>query len=227
MIPAGKGAVRTPLLRPATAGPGRNLARRSPSSFEGGTRVDLSLALRLDAGPALQRGDVVHGWCQEIGWIEDGLPADEVLSAIARERASGMHEDMISGLIADFRSWMGAESVRNVLSRDRFPSDLFTTPRLEVELPFVRRVGDEIQEGFIDRLVLVQSDGRVVRAEILDFKTDNIEAGDEETLAARTEHYRPQIVAYCNVIGEQHGLPENDVGGSLVFLEAGVVERVV
>ena len=216
-----------PLLRPSATGPGRNLARRSPSSLEGGNRVDLSFALRLDAAPALQRGEVVHAWCGEIEWSEDWTGDNDVLRAIARERAPGIPDDQIASLIAEFRDWMEAEPIRRAMSRDSFPSAPDTIVNVENELPFVRRVGDEIQEGFIDRLVLIQRDGRVVRAEILDFKTDTIESGDDDTLAARTEHYRPQIVAYCDVVQERYGLAKGDVAAKLVFLGVGVVRAVV
>ena len=215
-----------PLLRPSAAGPGRNLARRSPSNLGGGDRVDLSLILRLDAAPALQRGDVVHAWCREIEWIEDGVGNDDALRAIARATAPGMPGDQVTGLIAEFRGWMGAEPIRRALSRDGFPSDLFTAINVENELPFVRCVGDEIQEGVIDRLVLIERDGRVVQADILDFKTDSFESEDDETLAAYTERYRPQILAYCSAVREQYGLAESDVGGKLAFLGAGVISQV-
>lgn len=218
---------RAPLLGPSTAGPGRNLARRSPSSLEGGAHVDLSFALRLDAAPAFLRGEVVHAWCEQIEWIEDGIAADEALATIARKTAPGMADAQVTRLIADFRGWLEMDPIRSALSRDAFPSEPDTVVRVENEYPFARRLGDEIQEGFIDRLVLIQSGGQVVRAEILDFKTDAIEAGDEALLAARTEHYRPQITAYCDVVREQYRLAEGDVAGKLMFLRAGVVRDVV
>jgi ATP-dependent exoDNAse (exonuclease V) beta subunit len=188
--------------------------------------VDLSLTLRLDTAPAFQRGEVVHAWCGEIEWIEDWMVDDDVLRTIARKKAPGLHHDQVGTLIGEFRGWLQAEPIRGALSRESFPSEPDTLVRVENELPFVRRVADEIQEGFIDRLVLIERDGQVVKAEILDFKTDSIEAGDEATLAARSEHYRPQIAAYRNVVREQYGLPENDVIGKLVFLGAGVVREI-
>jgi ATP-dependent exoDNAse (exonuclease V) beta subunit len=218
---------RAPLLGPSSSGPGRNLARRSPASLEGGNHVDLSLTLRLDAAPGLRRGEVVHAWCEGIEWIEDGIDDDDVLRTIAREKAPGMSRDQVDSLIREFRGWLQAEPIRKVLSREAHSSEPDTVVRVENELPFVRRLTDEIQEGFIDRLVLVQHDGRVVRAEILDFKTDSIEAADAASLTARTEYYRPQIAAYRSVVGEQYGLAENDVSGKLVFLGAGVVREVV
>ncbi len=217
----------TPLFRSSAAGPGRNLARRSPSSLEGGNRVDLSSALRIDQARALKRGEVVHAWCKSIEWIEDGIGDDDVLEATARATSPEMPERQLADLIAEFRGWLEAESVRSVLSRHQFPSDLFTVVHVESELPFARRVGDEIQEGFIDRLVLIERDGQVVGAEVLDFKTDTIESGDDERIAARTEQYRPQIEAYCDVVREQYGLAEGDVRGRVVLLGLGAVREVV
>jgi ATP-dependent exoDNAse (exonuclease V) beta subunit len=170
---------------------------------------------------------VVHAWCEHIEWIDDWTADDEALGAIARAKAPGMPSDQIAALVADFREWLAADPIRSALSRDAFPSEPDTLVRVENELPFARRVGDEIQEGFIDRLVLIESGGQVVRAEILDFKTDAIEAGDEALLADRTDHYRPQIQAYCDVIREQYRLSEGDVAGKLIFLTAGVVREVV
>ena len=114
-----------------------------------------------------------------------------------------------------------------MLSREAHSSEPDTSVRVENELPFVRRMADEIQEGFIDRLVLIQRGGRVIRAEILDFKTDSIEAGDETTLTDRTDYYGPQIAAYRSVVREQYGLAKSEVSGRLVFLGAGVVREVV
>jgi len=216
-----------PLLRPSATGPGRNLARRSPSSLGGDDGVDLSLTLRLDAAPARQRGEVVHAWCKEIEWIEDGIGSDDELRTIARATVAGMPDDRVADLITEFRAWMGAGPIRSALSRDGFPADLFTAVHVENELPFVRRVGDEIQEGIIDRLVLTHLDGRVVRAEVVDFKTDAIEAGDDDSLAAHAERYRPQILAYCDVVRERYGLAEGDVDGKLVFLRAGMISTVI
>ena len=150
-----------------------------------------------------------------------------MLEATARATSPGIPEPQLADLIAEFRGWLEAESVRSVLSRHQFPSDLFTVVHVESELPFARRVGDEIQEGFIDRLVLIERDGQVVGAEVLDFKTDTIESGDEERLAIRTEQHRPQIEAYCDVVREQYGLAEGDVRGLLVFLELGTIREVV
>lgn len=212
------------LLPPSSRGPGRNLARRSPSDMEGGRNVDLAFLLRIDTGPSALRGSVVHAWCEEIVWIDDGLPDEDVLRARARSVAPTMTPEDVGELLTLFRSWMEHDPVRRALSRSAYPDAPDATLRVEQELPFVRRVGDEIQEGIIDRLVLVERQGRVVEAEVLDFKTDRISGGGQEALEARVEHYRPQIQAYCAWVRETFGLEAAHVRGSLLFLE---VQQVV
>ncbi|HAT16955.1 MAG TPA: hypothetical protein DCS76_04120, partial [Gemmatimonadetes bacterium] len=125
---------RAPLLGPSSSGPGRNLARRSPASLGGGNHVDLSLTLRLDAAPGLRRGEVVHAWCEGIEWIEDGIDDDDVLRAIAREKAPGMSRDQVGRLIGEFRGWLQAEPIRKVLSREAHSSEPDTVVRVENEL---------------------------------------------------------------------------------------------
>jgi ATP-dependent exoDNAse (exonuclease V) beta subunit len=59
-------------LKPSPRFRARNLARRSPSSLEGGQELDLAVHLRLDLqGEARLRGTVVHAWCEEVEWAED------------------------------------------------------------------------------------------------------------------------------------------------------------
>ena len=93
-------------------------------------------------------------------------------------------------------------------------------------MPFVRKVGSEIQEGFIDRLVLIKEEDQVVAAEVLDFKTDKIESGNQAQLEERKAHYQPQIAAYRDAVRERYGLAASEVTGKLVFLDIGVVAPV-
>ena len=215
------------LLRTTRRGAGRNLARRSPSSLEGGSHVDLAQALSLESSFARRRGTIVHAWCEAIEWANDGIPENATLRALAAHAAIGMTGKQLSRILSDFNAWMENDSIRSVLSRFAYPSEPGTTVRVENELPFVRRIGDEIQEGFIDRLVLIEREGKIVAAEVLDFKTDGIDSADDAALAAKADYYRPQIEAYCDVVRGQYGLPEGAVTGKLIFLAAGAVTAVV
>ena len=75
-------------------------------------------------------------------------------------------------------------------------------------------------------LVLIEEEGQVVAAEVLDFKTDKIESGNQAQLEERKAHYQPQIAAYCDAVSERHGLATSKVTGKLVFLSVGVVASV-
>ena len=214
------------LLSVSVDDPTRNLARRSPSSLEGGSSVDLALHLNLDTGRAMRRGSVVHEWLEQVQWIEDGVPDDRALQASARKTDPRMSTGEVTGLVKKFRGWIEEEDIRSALSREIYTVSTGIEPRVENEMPFVRRVGMEIQEGFIDRLVLIEEEGQVVAAEVLDFKTDKIESGDEAQLEERKAHYQPQIAAYCDAVSERYGLAASEVTGKLVFLSIGVVASV-
>ena len=74
--------------------------------------------------------------------------------------------------------------------------------------------------GVIDRCVLGFDGDRVVRAEILDFKTDR----KPESLALaewskeRAEHHGAQLRYYRRVLSDQFGLHPNDIQLTLLLL---------
>ncbi|HSW49183.1 MAG TPA: PD-(D/E)XK nuclease family protein, partial [Bryobacteraceae bacterium] len=171
-------------------------------------------------------GEVVHAWCEALEWMEGGLPADPEMVELAHAVVPRMPAAEVAALATEFRSWMGQAAIQAALRRESYPTGPDISVRVENERPFVRRVGDEIQEGFVDRLVLVEGGGQVVEAHVLDFKTDAIDPGDESAVEERAEHYRPQIEAYCEVIREQYGLNQDAVRGTLLFLAAGRVVEV-
>jgi ATP-dependent exoDNAse (exonuclease V) beta subunit len=98
--------------------------------------------------------------------------------------------------------------------------------RVERELPFMRREEDALMEGAIDRLVLILEGGRTVAAEVLDYKTDDLAAGDAAALAQRVAHYRPQMDAYRRAVAEMYGLPAAAVRGCLAFVACTEVVEV-
>lgn len=210
-------AERAIVLRPME-GRTRALPRRSPSQLEGNGRVDLGMILRLS--PAAARGSVAHRWFQAIGWLGDGVPSDDALRALAAEAGVHMEPAALDALAADFRGWLAAPAIAQLLSRSRWPAGA----SVETEVPFLARTGDVLMEGFIDRLVLTRTDGRVTGAAVIDFKTDAVSTAGE--VRQRTSHYRPQVDAYRRAVCGMYGLAPEQVEGWLVFLEAGQVVRV-
>ncbi|MGD2124340.1 MAG: UvrD-helicase domain-containing protein, partial [Gemmatimonadota bacterium] len=210
-------------LKPAEGARIRNLARRSPSAMEGGETLDLAAHLRLDLkGDARLRGSVVHAWCEAVGWMEDGLPDLADLEKLARREGPGLSPERIREWIADFREWMEAPAVRAALSRSAYPAGA----RVERELPFLHRIPDGILQGYIDRLVVWEEDGRVAGAEVLDFKTDVLEASDPEAVSGKVAFYRPQIDAYREAVAGRYGLESSAVAGKLLFLRPGLMKEL-
>ena len=97
---------------------------------------------------------------------------------------------------------------------------------MEQELPFVHRVSDGILQGYVDRLVTWAEEGRVVGAEVLDFKTDYLDGSDPDAVEAKVEYYRPQIDAYREAVAARYQLGLGDVGGTLLFLRPGMVQSL-
>ena len=92
-----------------------------------------------------------------------------------------------------------AETVRRVMVA--LGSELLRTagPDIWREVPVSAPVGDRFVEGYID-LVLRRPDGLVV----VDYKTDFVENANQ--LAAKVEHYRPQLRAYAQALEAATGL---------------------
>jgi ATP-dependent exoDNAse (exonuclease V) beta subunit len=65
-----------------------------------------------------------------------------------------------------------------------------------------------------------------VAADVIDFKTDAIPRGDAAALAARTDHYRPQLEAYRRAVARFAQLPEERVATRLVYTFAGCVVEI-
>lgn len=98
----------------------RGLDRQSPSGREGGGFVSLGRMMRLEATAAMARGTLIHKWFEQIEWLDDGDPAEDVL----RRAALGLVTPDLS-LEKDlewFRSMLLRPAVRACLSRAFYAS---------------------------------------------------------------------------------------------------------
>ncbi len=192
----------------------RNLSHRAPSSLVGRHQVDLRRALSLTPDPARERGSIVHAWLETVEWLEDWIPDEDRLRRLAQREGLNLHPDSVQALLAQFRSWLAAPEVRECLSRGAYPDGA----RVEAELPFAVPLGGDFFTGVMDRVVFWESDGVVVGAEVLDFKTGGIGPGMEEGIPEMAERYRPQVEVYRRALERIYGLPAGAVGAKLVFL---------
>ncbi len=217
----------------------RGLDRRSPSEMEGGGLVDLRFRLRLDAAAALDRGTLVHAWFEQIEWLDGGPPDDAALVAVAERLFRGKLD--VAAHLADFRAALCRPAIRAALTRATYEQiaegqaatpvhagEHVRQPRWGVhrELPFAVRESDVLVSGQMDRLVVLYDGDRAVGADLLDFKTDTLPAGDAAALADRVEVYRPQLNAYRRAAARRLGLSADRVSARLVFVVPGAVVEV-
>ncbi len=192
--------------------------RISPSELHRRESTDIRNLLRLDAAVSMERGTLVHAWFERIGWIEDGVPSDDELREIAARVAPGFPDDGVNVAISDFRRWTtGGGPIAAALRR---PAGRFTA-EVELEVPFMERRDGGLMEGVIDRLVVIRENGRVVAAEVLDYKTGTPE---DSVIADRVDEYRPQLEAYRRAVATMFGIPADRCARTLLFVD---LERVI
>jgi len=221
----------TPPLAPATESSGtirlaerqgprkRGLDRVAPSTLEGGSTRRLADSLRAGPSRAKQRGTLVHAWCERLEWLDRQMPSDGELRDIAlRTQDLAWPPDELTQLIEDFHESLASDEILRGLRRDAYPAS--AAVELLREHRFAVRQDDELLSGSIDRLVLVRDGQRVQAAEILDYKTDSVPAGDDGALAKRVAFYRPQMLAYRSAISRAYQLEPANITLRLLFLSA-------
>lgn len=215
-------------LLPAQRVSSGRLARVGPSSLAGGHRVRVELLLRTDRDDAMRRGELIHAWFEQIGWIEDGVPSDDDLLRIADDH--GFARDEARQALASFHASLRCEAITQALSRETHAQHGQLT--LARERAFAVRIadplgtGETLCSGYFDRLVVASQADRPVWARVLDFKTDAIEPGDEAALAEMIATYRPQMEAYRRSAGAMLGLEASSVEVALVLTGPGLVVEI-
>jgi ATP-dependent exoDNAse (exonuclease V) beta subunit len=202
--------------------------RKSPSSLEGGDSKSLSELLSMSSQAGRERGSLIHKFCESVGWSDRGeVPSRSDLIQIAGSmgwdaQAAAQESDWFLKTISG--------PIGVVFERRGYPADLEVKVRREWSFatPFVHDHGAKILlTGAVDRLVTLSRNGKIERAEILDFKTDQTGGPESSDFKERINHYKPQIEAYRNAVAQIFKITKESVGASLVMLEAGVVHRAI
>lgn len=190
----------------------RRLLRVSPSS-----RAEEPRAAHLLFAPTVNRsldfGTAVHGLFEQVEWAN----TCDVEQVVAAWRASGVEAD--EEAVAHFRAALKSPEFREALAN---PGGDVTLWR---EKPFEAVIDDEWITGTFDRVVIVRDGkGAWERAEILDFKTNDIK--DKKDLERTVEHYRPQLALYAKALSRLTGLAESRIALKLLFTRTGRIVRL-
>ena len=179
-------------------------ATASPSSMEGGDLFHSSALFRPENAGALNFGTLVHSAFEHVEWWNSSSTAD-MLTALSNKRID--FQDSMSTLL---NSIDNTHCVATTLSQAFYSSlaNFEQTDEIRVfnELPVTAVIGGQLIRGYVDRIVLGILDGRVVSADIVDFKTDNLGKQNED-LPAKVKHYEPQLMAYRETISQMFKIP--------------------
>lgn len=187
--------------------PARSAPAPAPSHADGDP-------LSWDAAERRDRGRWVHAALESFTWWEDGLPDDapdlpDPLDPADRDAWWAATRDALAD--PALRPWVSAEALR----ADWGVQEL----ELWRERDFVTRVDGRIERGRYDRVVLGRREGQVVRALILDWKTDRLDGVDAQTAA--TVHAR-QLDHYAAALARRTGLSRDAITTAVVFLDGPV-----
>ena len=201
-------------LAPSAAPRGRILPRRTPSAGGAAPRVTGRDCLRATGAAERERGRLLHGLCEAIGWLDEGPPARGELErklAELRPAAEGPSDP-----VGELLERLAAPDVRAALCRSAYGGEV----ALHRERPFaVRRAGAVVQGAF-DRLVVCYDGDACAGAEVLDYKTD---ADDPDRAVDR---HRAQLESYRDAAAAILGIERDRVGARIVLLERGEVRSV-
>lgn len=217
-------AVRPAFALAPTSRP-RSAPRRSPSATEGGGMHRASALLQSIKGATV--GTIVHRCFEECTWIEDFHFDESALRALAGQ--STADAQLIDRGLTILHESLTVDAIRESLSRSSYglsgdqQAEVRNEHAFSVLMPDESGV-EELWNGFIDRLVIVREGDRVVRADVVDYKTDA--ASDAKALEERVNYYRPQLEHYRRIVCAQFGLDASAVRCRLLFLSAGVVVDV-
>ena len=195
------------------------LPTASPSSLEGGEFLKASALLRPPSHDALNFGTLVHQLFEEIDWWSPG-DNEHYLQRLDDRKIEW--DDSLRRILDTLQLSADVSRILTPGFYNDLPS-FNTTDQLIVknEVAVTSIVDGKLIRGFADRIVLGMRQGKIIAADIVDYKTDAL-GENQSKLLERTTHYRPQINAYRATISQMLNLNDADVSARLLFVTAGV-----
>ena len=214
-----------PWTPPPPSGPSaRGRPTTSPSRLEGDAVVRGETVLRPRPTQRLDRGTVVHGWCEIIGWLDDGAPVlDDLLGQVADV---GVDPTTIAAWATEFLAALERPTLRSLLTRpsDGHQYEVFNEQRFELTVPpdtrFAHRTLGEAHRlvGSMDRMVIRRGEGAALSVQVIDYKTDHVDPSDAEAINALAHRYGPQLASYRYAAARLVGCQPEQVLTQLMLL---------
>jgi ATP-dependent helicase/nuclease subunit A len=217
---AQKGVV-TPVQRS-----GRGQRRVLPSQVERGSKIKAnSFFTSILNAKSMQRGSLLHACFEQVGWLDEKVPTREELGNHLNELTTKLVE--VGGVIDDFFEVLKNDNISKLLSRGTYQESylmefagageiILEANRLEVECErrFATTLDGSLVQGTMDRVIWVYQGSQLVAADIIDFKSDIVDA---EHLQSRIEYYQPQMEVYRRAVSQFAKIPMESIATRLVF----------
>ena len=217
-------ALGIPRLASATGG--SRTRTTSPTAGTRGTHRSLGTILSGYSAAARALGTLVHAAFEEIRFLDGEVD----LAAIART-LSKRHPEFTrqtKEAVELFAEAIDHPELRELLeekaTRSRFAADDGDRVRIENELPVATVNDGVLLRGTVDRLALLERDGQVIAAEVIDWKTDRIDP--EKGTAERVEHHRAQMESYRQAVSTIYNLAIEKVTTRLAMVRNGELLEV-
>ena len=164
------------------------------------------------------RGVLVHECFREVesagASLSSSADRERLVARAARRAAVEKGVPIPPGLVAEATALL-ARTALGPLGRElRSGSGV----RVHTELPFVRATADGLVHGRIDRLELLERDGEVTGAVIVDFKTGAVNS-TPEALARKQRDYFEQLEGYAAAVSEMFVLDRSAITLKLLFVD--------
>lgn len=193
----------------------RGVRWAAPSSLEKGGLVHVADLLGTSPPDARRYGSLIHAWFALVRWAGDPPPSDDALLAAGRRDLPGADDEWMREQLPAFRAMLGERVVIEALTPPAPPLEAEAL----IEHPFVASMQGLYLRGRFDRVVLHRLAGKIVGAELIDWKTDGVDATSEPAVTAG---YAPQIEAYRAALCSMLGLSNEQVTARLVYVSAGL-----
>ena len=229
--PAGIGEVT---IRPPKEGAecnGHGVASASPSSLEGGGKIEISERFDGKTNSGFSWGTIVHYWFEQIYWLEGETPTIESLMTSApAEEASLLGQRTLHAAAESFIKAIESDAIQELLSKPEGKVSVFNEQtfavRVEKGTDFANvslKEHTDLQ-GCIDRLVVFyDNEGKPQRAEVIDWKTDSL---DNVAIESKVIHYAPQLASYRFAVAKLLGLSASEISTFLIFVKAQKIVEV-
>ncbi len=193
----------------------------APSSLEGGRLRRVKDLLKSETNNAgLQYGSAMHHWFESIQWLES---FDAKRTKMIESARTLFGEFPYENAFRNFDMLLKSSEAIGLLSHEEYlvhpwwkASSKEPDTTVRCEFPFAITYEGSVLRGSIDRLVLIRQNGKLVAADVVDFKTDHFD--NETGLTEKVLHYRPQIDSYRRAVAKMFQLPLTSIRGTLFFV---------